>query len=163
MRMNLTNTGDYAVRAMLDIARYHPTVRTARQITAAMDLPGNFMTRILPTLVRHQLLDSTAGPAGGYTLARPPAEITLLEVIEVIEGPVAIDECVLGGGPCDWTELCPLHETWAEVRTGAAHRLAATTFSDLADIDRAIRTGTYQPPPHISPHPVTPPRHGTDD
>ena len=163
MRMNLTNKADYTVRAVLDIARHHPDRRTTRQITAAMDLPRNFLTQILATLVRHRLLHSAAGPAGGYTLARPLAEITLLEMIEIIEGPVAIDECVLGGGSCDWTQVCPLHETWAEAKARFTNRLAATTFEHLSDIDQEIRAGTYQPPDHTPPHPTTPPRHGTND
>jgi Rrf2 family protein len=161
MRMALSNKADYAIRAVLDVARHYPNLRTARQITDTMDLPRNFMTQILATLVRHHLLKSTAGPTGGYALARPPTEITLLDVIETMEGPVVTDECVLGGGPCDWTQLCPLHQTWTEARSGVANRLATTTFGNLADIDKAIRAGTYQPPDHAPPHLTTPPRRGT--
>jgi len=163
MRMHLTSEADYAVRAVLDLAGHHPQMRTTRQITAAMDLPRNFLTQILATLVRHQLLHSTAGPAGGYTLARAPTEITLLEVIEIIEGPVAVDECVLGGGSCDWTQVCPLHQTWAEAKAGFTDRLTAATFEHLAQVDSAIRAGTYQPPDQTPPHPTAPPRHGTSD
>jgi len=162
MRMNLTNEADYAVRAVLDLAVHHPQTRTRRQITTAMDVPSNFMSRILATLVRHDLLNSAAGPNGGYTLARAPSEINLLEVIEIIEGPVAVDECVLGGGSCDWTEVCPLHQTWSEAKTSFTNHLA-TTFEHLTDTDQAIRAGTYQLPDHTPPHPTTPPRHGTND
>jgi len=162
MRMTLTNKADYAVRAVLDIARYHPDLRTRRQITSAMDLPGNFLSQILATLVRHEVLDSTAGPTGGYTLTRNPAEVTLLEVIELIEGPIALDECILRGGTCDWTQVCPLHETWSEAKTAFTNRLATTNFGDLTNIDQAIRAGTYQTPTHTPPHPTTPPRRGTN-
>lgn len=150
MQMALTNKADYAVRAVLDIARHHPSLRTRRLIAAAMDLPGNFLSQILATLVRHGILDSTAGPAGGYALARAPAEITLLEVIELIEGPVTLDQCLLGGGACDWTQVCPLHETWSEAKASFTRRLAATNFGDLTNIDQAIRDGTYQLPAHKS-------------
>ena len=161
MRMRLTNKGDYAIRAVLDIARHHPAVRTNRQITASMDLPRNFVSQILATLVRHGTLNSTAGPAGGYSLSRPPAEIFLLDLIEIIEGPIAADECLLGGG-CDWTRVCPLHETWSEAKSAFTAHLAGTSLEDLAEIDAAIRTGTYQMPDHTPPHPTTPPRRGTD-
>lgn len=163
MRMKLTRKADYAVRAMLEITRRHPNVCTTRQITAAMDLPRDFMSQILATLVRHALLDSSAGPAGGYTLARPPAEISLLEVIEIVEGQVAVDECVLGGGFCDWTQVCPLHEAWTEAKAGFVNHLSTTTFEHFADIDVKIRAGDYQPPGHTPPHPATTPRHGTNE
>lgn len=159
--MTLTSKADYAIRAVLDIARHHPTLRTRRQITEAMDLPGNFLSQILAALVRHGILESTAGPAGGYTLAQAPNEITLLKVIEIIEGPVDIDQCILGGGACDRTEVCPVHEAWCEAKIGFTDRLAATDFDDLSTIDRAIRAGTHQPPDHARPHPNTPPRRGT--
>lgn len=163
MRVQLTSAGDYAVRAMLDIARHHPEVRTNREITEAMDLPRNFLSRILGTLVRHGILRSSAGPVGGYTLARPPDEITLLEVIEAVEGPVAADECLLGGGSCGWIQVCPLHETWSEAKGDFTSRLGDTTFGGLAAIDRAIRAGDYRPPDHAPPHPTTPPRRGTGE
>ncbi len=158
--MELTSGAEYAIRAMLDIAFHYPTLRTNRRITEAMDLPRNFLSQILASLVRNDLLVSTAGPAGGYTLARPPAEITLLQVIEVMEGPVALDTCALRGGTCDWSNLCPLHETWSEAKAGFANRLGSTTFGDLAAIDRSIRDGTYRPPDHTPPHAEMPPRRG---
>ncbi len=163
MRISLTKEADYATRAVLDIARHHSDLRTTAQITAAMDLPRNFLSQILATLVRHQLLDSSAGPAGGYTLARHPAEITLLDVIEIIEGPVSVDECVLGGGFCDWTQVCPLHESWAEAKAGFVSRLGTTTFEHLSQVDAAISAGTYEVPDHVPPHGTVPPRLGTND
>ncbi len=163
MRMNLTKEADYGVRAVLDIAGHHPDLRTTRRITAAMDIPRNFLSHILATLVRHDVLKSKSGPAGGYTLGRPASEITLLEVIEIIEGPVGVDECILGGGTCDWTGPCPLHHAWAEAKASLANHLATINFGDLADIDVAIRTGTYQLPDHSPPHPTPPPRLGTSD
>ncbi len=161
--MKLTKKADYAVRAMLEITRRHPSVCTTRQITAAMDLPRDFMSQILATLVRHVLLHSSAGPAGGYTLARPPAEISLLEVIEAVAGQVAVDECVLGGGSCDWTQVCPLHEVWSEAQASFVKDLATTTFEHLADIDLEIRAGGYQPPAHTPLHLTTTIRRGTND
>ena len=163
MRIHLTNKADYAVRAVLDIARHHPELRTTAQITAAMDLPRNFLSQILATLVRHRVLKSSAGPAGGYTLARPAASISLLEVIEVVEGPVATDECVLGGGSCDWDNVCPLHEPWAEAKVGFVDRLVDTSFERLAEIDAAMTAGTYVLPDHTPPHGFTTPRLGKDE
>jgi Rrf2 family protein len=163
VQLALTKQADYAIRALLDLAHHHPQRRTTRQVTRAMDLPRNMMTQILATLVRHDILESQAGPTGGYTLARPLQKITLLQVIETIEGPVTHDECALGGGTCEWETICPLHETWSHAKTRLTERLAATTFADLTQTDQAIRQGTYTPPPDTPPHPHTPPRQGTAD
>lgn len=163
MQLSLTNKADYAIRAVLDIARHHPELRTNSQMTESMDLPSKFLSQILATLVREELLNSTAGPAGGYTLARPPAEISVLEIIEVIEGPITTDTCALGGGTCDWKTLCPLHETWSHAKGEFTKSLATLTFEDLTLIDEAIRAGTYQPSDSAPPHPETPPRTGASD
>ena len=163
MRAVVTKESDYAIRALLDLARHHPKRRTSRQVGAAMDLPRNMTTQVLAKLVRHHILDSQAGPAGGYTLARPPSEITLLEVIETIEGPIAQDKCALDGGSCDWESVCPLHETLVQATAGLVEHLTATTFAVLSETDRAIRAGTYQPPPQAPPHSTTPPRRGHSD
>jgi len=162
MLLNLTRKADYAVRAMLDVAVHHPEMRNTRQISTGMDLPRNLLRQILAALVRHGFLHSAPGPAGGYTLARPPGEITLREVMEVIEGPVAIDSCMLSGGPCDWEQACPVHEIWVRARTGLETGLA-TTFDHLAEVDRAIRAGTYRIPEDTPTHPTVPPRLGQDD
>lgn len=163
MRIQLTKKGDYAVRAMLDIVRHYPGLRTTRQITLAMDLPRDFLSQILASLVRNRILTSVAGPTGGYSLARPPDQISLLEVVEVIEGPVAVDECVLGGGSCDWTQVCPLHQAWGQAKTDFTHHLAGVSFENLAGIDEAIRAGTYKLSDHTPPHAKTPPRLGADE
>ena len=163
MRISLTNAGDYAVRAVLDIARHSPDLRTNRQISAAMDLPTKFLSQILATLVRDTLLASTAGPAGGYALGRPASEISVLEVIESVQGPIAADECMFGGGSCDWDQVCPLHETWSAAKMGFREQLGATSFDKLVTIDAAIETGTYRIPDNAPPHASTPPRRGVND
>lgn len=162
MRISLTNAGDYAVRAMLDIARHSPALRTNREISAAMDLPDKFLSQILATLVRERLLDSTSGPAGGYALARPPSQISVLDVIERVQGAVTVDECMLGGGACDWTQICPFHETWVDAKTAFRDRLGSTCFDELVAIDAAIRAGTYRVPGNAPAHPAIPPRRGVD-
>jgi len=158
----LTRKDDYAVRAVLDIARHHPERRTTRQITTAMDLPREFTSQILATLVRGDLLHSTSGPAGGYTLAREPHEITLLHIAEAADGPITTHECLLSGGSADWIEVCPLHQAWSEAGAAFTRHLDKTTIASLTQIDIAIRAGTYQPPDHTPPHPTTPPRRGTE-
>ena len=156
MRVTLDRKGDYSVRAMLDIARHHGQGRRkARQIATVMDIPARYATQILADLVRHELLTAVAGPDGGYTLARPPDEITLLDVVDAVEGPTVLDTCVLRGGPCDWTDACPIHATWWKAQQAFVNTLAGVTFAELVDVDAEIEAGTYQLggdiPLHLSP------------
>ncbi len=151
MQIALGRKGDYAVRAVLDLARHWGGGRRkARQIAEVMDIPERYLPQILALLVRHGLLVATAGPDGGYQLARPPKEITLLEVVEAAEGPIASDECLLRGGPCDWEHVCPLHNPWSRAQSVFAQQLRRTTFAELAAEDADIEAGRVPPPetPH---------------
>jgi len=153
MQVTMDRKGDYSVRAMLDIARhYGKGRRKARQIASVMDIPARYATQILADLVRHDLLDAMAGPDGGYTLARPPADITLLDVVDAVEGATTLDTCVLRGGPCDWTDACPIHVTWWKAQAAFVDTLAGVTFAELVGVDAAIEAGTYEPevPLHLT-------------
>jgi Rrf2 family protein len=133
------------MRAMISIARCPVGERRkTRQITDEMDLPERFATQILASLARGGLLTAAAGPDGGYCLARPAAEISVLEVVELAEGPITIDECVLRGGPCDWVAVCPMHSTWSEAQRALTSRLAATSLFDLAVADAEIESGKHE-------------------
>ncbi len=147
MRLTLGRKGDYAVRAVLDLARHWGEGRRkSREIATAMDIPERYVGQILAKLVRAGLLLATAGPDGGYSLSRDPAEVTLLEVVEASEGAIALSSCVLSGGPCDWTNVCPVHETWSQAQRAFMGTLQATNYADLVAIDTAIESGAYEPP-----------------
>jgi Rrf2 family protein len=145
MEISLSRRGDYSVRAVLDLARhYGQGRRKSREIAATMDVPAKYLPQILANLIRHDLLVSMAGPDGGYSLARPPGEISLLSVIEAAEGPVAAKQCALRGGPCDWDQVCPLHEAWSRGQEAIVERFGATSFAELADTDARIEAGAYE-------------------
>ncbi len=155
MQVTLGRKGDYSVRAMLDIARRHGEGRRkAREISAVMDIPGGYATQILADLVRAGLLDAMAGPDGGYSLARPPEEITLLDVVDAAEGPTTLDTCVLRGGPCDWTDACPIHTTWYRAQRAFVGALADVSLAELVEIDVAIEAGTYRSDVPLHPDPT---------
>ncbi len=154
MQIALERRGDYSVRAMIDLARhYGEGRRKAREIAAVMDIPVRYLPQLLAPLVHRGLLVATAGPEGGYALARSPSEISVLEVIETAEGPLEARHCVLRGGPCDWDETCPLHETWSRARDALASELGKATLSELAVIDAAIENRPVRPrkPMHVEP------------
>ncbi|RJQ08196.1 MAG: Rrf2 family transcriptional regulator [Dehalococcoidia bacterium] len=146
MEIALERRGDYSVRAVIDLARHFGKGRRkAREIATVMDIPVRYLPQLLAPLVHRGLLVATAGPEGGYALARDPASITVLEVIEAAEGPLESPRCVLRGGPCDWDETCPLHETWGRARDALAAELGRTTFAELAAVDEAIQSRPVLP------------------
>ena len=161
MQIALDRRGDYSVRAVLDLARHYGSRRKAREIARTMDLPVRYLPQLLAPLVHRGLLAATAGPEGGYALARAPVEVTVLEVIEAAEGPLESPRCVLRGGPCDWEETCPLHDHWGRARAALATELQAVTFAELAARDAEIqqRPRRTRPPLHLEPVD----RHGVRD
>ncbi len=155
MHVKLGRKGDYAVRAMLDIVTNGDAGRRkAREIAASKEIPYRFLTQILAHLVREGLLNAVAGPDGGYSLARPPETITLLDVVEIAEGPIALEECVLRGGPCEWDEFCPVHIPWVRSQNALKAELTKTTFADLAGYASDIEAGTFVVPEDTPPHPT---------
>lgn len=154
MRLELGRRADYAIRAVVDLARHHDGDgrRKAREIAAGMDIPRTFVPQILAELVRVGLATSTAGPDGGYALTRGPADISLLDVVVAVDGEVRSTACVLRGGPCRWDDVCAVHVPWARAQDALRQELARTTFADIADIDARLEAGTYTVPEELHPH-----------
>jgi Rrf2 family protein len=159
MQLKLKRKGDYSVRAMIAVARHHGDgLVQARQIAKEMAIPYKSLTQLLAQLVAEGLLVAKHGPLGGYGLARMPAEITLLDVVQAAEGPATFAYCVLRGGPCDWEQMCPIHDTWSRAQAGLIRELSSVNLADLAGIDVAIQAGEHRP--ETAPHPQKTERRG---
>ncbi len=122
---------DYGLRAMIYLASI-PTdvVVPFREIARQMMVPEDFLAKILKTLVDQRLVRSTRGPHGGYALARPSHDISFLEVIEAVEGPIAINVC-LDDDPCKKASACTMVHVW---RKGQERMLDVYRESKLADL-----------------------------
>ena len=132
MQIRLRRKGDYSVRAMIYVARRDGDgLSQARQIAAEMEIPYKFLTQILAELVAEGLLEAKHGPGGGYRLARAASGITLLDVVEAIEGPAIVSECVMRDGLCDSGKPCSVHDTWVRAQSALARELSSTTLADL--------------------------------
>jgi len=154
MDLTLGKRADYTVRAVLDLARHHGHGRRkTADIAEEMQVPVTYLPQLLAELVREGIVSSMAGRHGGYELVRDPAEVSLLEVIEVADGPLGSSECVLRGGPCRWEEACAIHAPWARAQEAFRDSLRATTFAEVAAIDAALN-GSHaagSPPPPAVP------------
>jgi len=104
---------DYGLRAMIYLASIpNDSVVPFREIARQMDVPEDFLAKILKTLVDQGLVRSTRGPHGGYALAKIPADISFLDVIEAVEGPVALNVCLDGEDACGHSTACTMVSVW---------------------------------------------------
>lgn len=133
--MRLSRRGEYACRAMLDLARHHGRGPiTIQGIALRQHIPKRFLEQILLTLKRAGYLRSSRGLHGGYYLARPPEDISVAEVTRLIDGPLAPIACVsiTAKEKCPLSHGCSLRVLWKEVRNMVAETLESVTFADLA-------------------------------
>ncbi len=148
MNVVLSKRGDYVVRAAIVLARAYPLgeARKIREVVQASAIPTSFAPAVLSDLVRSGLAKSRAGRSGGYRLSRDPSSISLLEVVEAGEGEIHSDLCAMGNGPCHWSSVCPLHESWRGALTSFRQMLATSTLLEVAERDRRLEDGTYPIP-----------------
>ncbi len=133
MRLELTKRGDYAVRAMLALARGSRNgLLSARRIADAMSIPVRFLPQVLSDLQRAGLVEAAPGRSGGYRLARDADRISLLDVIEAVEGDTRRRDCVLRGGPCGVDGTCDVHAVFFAGQEALRGTFAASTLAELA-------------------------------
>ena len=127
--MQLSRHADYALRIVLDLAPGSSS-RIA-DIARRRRAPSAFLAKIARSLVRAGLLRSLRGRNGGVTLARSASRITVLQVIEAVDGPLALNRCVPGGYGCPLSRSCPAHPLWMKLQKIVADELKAVTIESL--------------------------------
>ena len=133
MRLELTKRGDYAVRAMLALTRGAGNgLLSARRISDAMDIPVRFLPQVLADLQRAGLVEAAPGRSGGYRLACDPAKVSLLDVIEAVEGDSRRQSCVLRRGPCGEDGFCDVHQVFFAGQEALRGTFAGATLTQLA-------------------------------
>jgi Rrf2 family protein len=132
--MQITRQADYAVRAVLYLARLGSTERAATSTVAEEQrIPPSFLAKIISQLSIAGLLHTSRGARGGVTLAREAKDITLLEVIEAIDGPIQLNECVGEDAECTFEGECPLRSVWCDAQEMLVKRLKGTNFHQLLE------------------------------
>jgi Rrf2 family protein len=130
--MQITRQADYAVRAVIDLAGRDPAVRVATaEIGRRQHIPITFLAKIVAQLSSTGLLRSMRGAHGGITLGRPADEISLLEIVEAIDGPLTLNPCVVDPTACALGEQCPVHAVWCQAQGELVQRLGRTTLDQL--------------------------------
>jgi len=130
--MQITRQADYAVRAVLYLAQCGPGTPVATaEIAQAQKIPATFLTKIISQLASVGIVHTTRGAHGGVALARPAAEISLLEIVETIDGPVLLNACVLDPASCPESLTCPVQKIWCQAQADLVIRLEQTKLGQL--------------------------------
>ncbi len=125
---------EYALQAVLYLAKKGEERSTSiRELTATLHTPYFFMAKILQDLSHRGLLLSHRGPYGGFSLAKPPGEITLFDIVEAIDGRGLLEECVLGFPTCSPDNPCAMHEQWGKSRDAIYDELTKKTIAPMAN------------------------------
>jgi Rrf2 family protein len=137
MRLELTKRGDYAVRAMVALARTRDdALIPVRRIADEMAIPVRFLPQVMGDLARAGLVSAVPGRGGGYRLARPAGQVSLLDVVEAVEGDSRRRTCILRGGPCGLDGTCDVHDPFFAAQDAMIAKLSA------ARLDAIARRGT---------------------
>ena len=130
--MQITRQADYAARAVLQLARggNHKLVSTS-QVAKEQHIPPAFLPKIISQLSIAGILQTSRGARGGIRLAREPNKITLLDVIEAIDGPIQLNICVRGEGICLFEENCPIQLVWCDIQKVMIAKLKNANFAQL--------------------------------
>jgi Rrf2 family protein len=126
--MQITRQADYALRAVLYLAQLGETKRAAtNQIAEQQGIPPSFLAKIISQLSVAGLIHTSRGARGGVSLAREPEHISILEVVEAIDGPIALNECTIN--KCEFGDTCILRPVWCDAREELVERLRNATFA----------------------------------
>ncbi len=132
--MQITRQADYALRAMFYLSKMDPNERAATsQIAQEQRIPPSFLAKIISQLSIAGLIHTSRGARGGVSLARPPAEISILEVVEAIDGPIMLNECTSSPDACPFGEECPIRPLWCQAQDELVDRLRVTTFAAFSN------------------------------
>ena len=131
--MIFSSATEYAIRGVAELAARRAGERALLdELVAGTGLPRDFMAKVFQKLVRAGVLNSAKGRGGGFSLARPAHEITLMQVVEAMEGPQAYDRCVVGLERCNDQMPCAQHDLYKPIRQRIKDYLRTTTAADLA-------------------------------
>ena len=158
--MQITRATDYATRVMIYLATLPPGVKAQRVAMAkAADVPESFLSKLLQRLVSAGLVQSARGSGGGYELAEPRRRVSLLDILEAMEGETQLNACLADGPSCNRKSWCPAHPVWLQAQKALTDVLRRTSVSKLAR--EAVAPPRFQRPPRGTanwPCPVERPR-----
>ena len=131
--MQVSRKVDYALRAVIHLADEEAGERicSVSEIASRERIPRQFLEKIVQELIHKGLVRSRRGPRGGYVLARPPDQVTFRDVIEAVEGPIALNNCTGGHPDCSLIGACGMERIWREGQRRVMDLFQNTTIADV--------------------------------
>ena len=137
--MKLSTKGRYGVKAMVELAiNYSEEPLSIKKISASQNISEYYLEQLFSSLRKANLIKSIRGAQGGYVLSREPKDITIAEVMNVLEGPVEIAYCVEDDS-CDNTDCCATRLLWSKIKNSIDEVLESITLQDIVDDNLRIK------------------------
>ena len=131
--IRLTNLADYAVVLMCHLAHHRHDVHNAADLASDTMIPVPTVSKILGALSRARLLRSQRGVKGGFSMTRPAADITVADIIEAVDGPIALTNCIEDApGDCNLEPVCAMRTHWQTINGAVKQALAGITLAEIA-------------------------------
>lgn len=143
----LSNASGYAATALGFIAAAGGKPVLVKSIAKACDIPAPYLSKIINTLSKNELVTTQRGIGGGVTLNRSPTDITLLDLCRMLDDPILQPKCILAVAVCSDSRACPAHEFNKSCRSKVLNFLQSTTVADIAAFESARRWNQSSPPP----------------
>lgn len=132
--MIYTKTGEYAIRAILFLARQpKDSLIMSSDIAKTEDIPAHYLAKILQRMAKYGYVDSFKGRGGGFKITELAKKSSILEIVERVEGPVINLKCVTGLKECTDANPCPLHAEWAELRNRIYNLISSKSVQEVAE------------------------------
>lgn len=140
--MQLSRRADYGIRLLLELAMLPEGGRTStEEIASKQRIPVTFLSKIARQLAQAGLVRAYPGLGGGLELGRDPRQMTLLDAVQVLEGPVSIARCTLHPHGCSRSRFCPMHQVWKKIEAQLVDELSKITFAQLAQSEERAVAG----------------------
>jgi Rrf2 family protein len=132
--MIYTKTGEYAIRAILFLARQsEDALVMSSEVAKKEEIPSHYLAKILQRMAKYGYVDSYKGRGGGFKITKLALDSSILEIVERIEGPVITLKCVTGLKECSDEHPCPLHDEWSELRDRIHNLISSKSVREVAD------------------------------
>lgn len=129
----LSKAAEYAIRGVLYLSAKSDAKTTGiEEIAKAQEVPPAYLAKLFQTLAKKGFVRSVRGHDGGFLLARKPEDISFLEIIEAVEGPIFLNDCLIHEGYCPRDKTCPVHDVWREAQKRFLDFLTSCDFKTLA-------------------------------